>query len=110
MVHGSIRRGKGEQELVGSEPSLLGPYRHGERGDEERQKVGEDGVQRVEVREVIEKESVLPEGGGRAQEDEEGDEYVARGVAEIHPKVPLDDRSSTRLYLFLETISMASGK
>ncbi len=90
--HFEIGRGKGEQELVGSELPLLGPYRHRERGDEEHQEVGKDGVQGVQVREVVEEEPVLPEGRGGAQENEEGDEYVARGVAEVHPKVALHDR------------------
>ena len=42
---------------------------------------------------VSKSSSVLPERGGGAQKDEERDEHIARGIAEVHAQIPLGDGS-----------------
>ena len=79
---------QGQEQLVGPELLLLGPYRHGEGGDEKQQDVGEQPVQLVEVRQVVQEEPVLPERRGGAQQDEKGQEDVARRIREVHAEVP----------------------
>ena len=86
-----VRRRQRQQQLIRSLPGFLRPYAHGERRDEEEQQVGEYAVQLVEVRQVVHEELDLPERGGRAEEDEQGDEDVPRWVAEGQAHVPADD-------------------
>ena len=86
-----VRGRQRQQQLVRSLPGLLGPHAHGQRRDEEEQQVGEYAVQLVEVRQVVHEELDLPERGGRAEEDEQGDEDVPRRVAEGQAHVPADD-------------------
>ena len=83
-----VGRREGEQQFVGPELLLLGPHRHGERGDEEDQDVGEEPVQLVEVRQVVQEEAVLPERRGGAQQDEQRQEDIAGRVGEVHAEVP----------------------
>ena len=86
-----VCRRKRKQQFIRSLPGFLGPHAHGQRGYEEEQQVGEQGVQLVEIRQVVQKELDLPESGSRAEEDEQGDEDVSRGIAERHAHVPPDD-------------------
>ena len=86
-----VRRRKRKQQLIRSLPGFLGPHAHGQRRYEEEQQIGEHGVQLVEVRQVVQEELDLPESGGRAEEDEQGDEDVSRGIAEGQAHVPAHD-------------------
>ena len=85
-----------EQQLVRSELLLLRPDPHRESRDEEEQQVGEHPVQLIEVGQVLQEEAILPERRRGAQEDEQGDEDVAAGTAEVHPQIPARECADDR--------------
>ena len=83
-----VGRRESEQQFVRPELFLLGPYRHGQGGNEKEQDVGEQSVQLVEVRQVVQEEPLLPKRRGGAQQDEQGQEDVPRRIREVHAEVP----------------------
>ena len=85
--HFHIGDRKGEQQLVGPQLLFFRPDPHREGRDKEEEEVGEDAVELIQVGEVLQKEAVLPEGGGRAQENEERDEDVAARAREVQAEI-----------------------
>ena len=81
----------GQQQLVGALVALLGPDAHGDGRDEDQHHEGEDFVELVEVGQVGVEEIVEPERRERANQHEQADEHVARGVDEIADEVPLEN-------------------
>ena len=86
-----VRGGQCKQQFIRSLPCFLGPDAHGQRRYEEEQQVGEHGVQLIEIGQVVQEKLDLPERGGRAEEDEQGDEDVSCGIAEGQAHVAAGD-------------------
>jgi hypothetical protein len=82
-----------QQQLVGSAPPLLGPHVHRHRRHEQHQHQRHDLVEQREVGEVAGEEPSLQKRAGSGRSDEQGQEHVPGGVAEITPELAPCDRS-----------------
>ena len=100
---------QGQQQLVGAVALLLGPDAHADGGNQKDQQVGEDAVELVQIGQVVGEEPVLPEGRQGAQKDEEGDEDVTGGAAEVAGQLPLADDPGQLPMALHAWVSLACG-
>ena len=93
LAHDNLHVGcrKRQQQLVGPVELLFGPQGHRDGRDQKQKQVREDAIQRVEVGQIIIEKSLLPKGGYRAQKDEQRNENVAGGTAEVAVQLALED-------------------
>jgi hypothetical protein len=85
-----------EEQLFGSLLALVGPHTHGDGGHEEEQQVREDVVELLQVGQVVQEETVLPERGRGGEKDEQRDEDVAGRIREIQAQIAAHDRAHHR--------------
>ena len=85
-----------EEQLFGSLLALVGPHTHGDGGHEEEQQVREDVVELLQVGQVVQEETVLPERGRGGEKDEQRDENVAGRIREIQAQIAAHDRAHHR--------------
>ena len=79
-----------QQEFIRSLLFFFRPHSHGQGRNKENQQIGEDPVELVQIGQILQEKTILPEGCGGTQKNEKGDKNVPGWVREVFPKISLD--------------------